>query len=1326
MIAQSRLALVCDKFIQAAWLVALIVAPLYFNIYSSRVFEPDKIALVRTLALGMGAAWLILRAERWQGNARASNQGSRLSGARVLSWLREMSAYNPLSIPALLLLAAYILSTLLSVSPTVSFFGSYQRQQGLYTFSAYLVIFLLAASELRTRADIERAVTIALVASFPIAFYGIIQHYFLDPLPWVGDVTTRVASNLGNSIFIGAFLILAMPLALLRLIQSSDRIAQQAPSIRSSWLAVAVGITVALFAAAWGLCFDLGAKNAIESSYTGTLTPEQLASASTAFQIALLISIGLVLAWVGGAFLLKQRIANFVTTVLYALLFAVQLVALLFSQSRGPLLGLLGGMFVFGVLVALVRGARWLALGAVGSAAVVMLFLALLNIPNSPLAPLRAVPYIGRLGRVFELEGGTGRVRVLIWEGALQLALPHSPLWSPTGGEDVWNPMRPLVGYGPETMYVAYNRFYPAELGQIESRNATPDRSHNETFDALVTTGLFGFVAENILFLVIFYLAVKWLGLAPTRRARNAFIALWFGGGILTALVFGAVLGWQFVGVALPGGMMLGFFAYLIAFALRRSSGGSARAGANEGGAPPNALWFIALTALFVAHFIEIHFGIAIVSTRVYFWFFAAVFVALGTRGAAMPDVQLPGAQAEPKSQPRQTQFAPTPAESPHPRRARQGRVASAASRKGDVRSSQPRTTASRIRVSAAPLITLAVLVGLVLAIMGFDYINTNNVGALESGTVSGLDIVWSALIIKGTTAGGMSSPAMLWLFVATLAIALGVCSGEWGCRYRLSWRDWGTALFLFVILAFAVFSGLVFYHVLLISAPGAATLDALLGSVILFTIYMLVVAALTAVTLLFDETLPALWVRRATNWVVMPVLLVVAAVLILASNIDPVRADMLYKQAASLTGENNTASIEMFQRALALQPQQDYYLLFLGRAYLDAAKATSDAHERTRDLEDAEQALLRAREINPYNTDHSANLARLAQARGGLETDAAAQIAAYKQASEYFNQATRLSPNTAHLYDQHAQALLEYADVLQKQKDAEGAALAQTQAQEQIERALAVDDTFCLTYAVRALSRSSWRERVSDALDAIRLAPRCGDVFISEGLAIAVNALARAGEQATRAGEANEFESRLTAASEQVPSLEVFTTLANFYSKAGRIADAIVAIDRALATIPSSDTNTRKRYEDFRFNLVELSKALDAARAAPNDALAQRTLGELWLARGQFEFALPAYQKAADLNPDDYAAQRQLAMLLIIANRLPEAAEQLARAQALAPAGDQSLLQRLAQVVTDVQQAQNEQALASLEALAKEADTKDYALVTALRALAERVGGAG
>jgi len=53
------LSLFCEKIIEAGWLAAAIIAPLFFNWYSNRVFEASKVALLRSIAVVMLAAWLI-------------------------------------------------------------------------------------------------------------------------------------------------------------------------------------------------------------------------------------------------------------------------------------------------------------------------------------------------------------------------------------------------------------------------------------------------------------------------------------------------------------------------------------------------------------------------------------------------------------------------------------------------------------------------------------------------------------------------------------------------------------------------------------------------------------------------------------------------------------------------------------------------------------------------------------------------------------------------------------------------------------------------------------------------------------------------------------------------------------------------------------------------------------------------------------------------------------------------------------------------------------------------------------------------------------------
>ena len=86
----SKISRLCEAIIEAGWLAALIIVPVFFNVYSSRVFEPDKISLLRSIALVMIGAWLIKLFDgggaaaappcRWP---RASASGAAISACRA-------------------------------------------------------------------------------------------------------------------------------------------------------------------------------------------------------------------------------------------------------------------------------------------------------------------------------------------------------------------------------------------------------------------------------------------------------------------------------------------------------------------------------------------------------------------------------------------------------------------------------------------------------------------------------------------------------------------------------------------------------------------------------------------------------------------------------------------------------------------------------------------------------------------------------------------------------------------------------------------------------------------------------------------------------------------------------------------------------------------------------------------------------------------------------------------------------------------------------------------------------------------------------------------
>ena len=334
--------------------------------------------------------------------------------------------------------------------------GSYQRPQGTYTFLSYVVIALLAAGHLRTPAQIRRLQHAIILTSLPIAIYGIVQHYGIDPLPGA-ETYKRAAANAGNAIFLAAYLIMAFFFTLERVYSSFAFLLGYKPE-------------------------DGGFDN-----NGGNAEAQDMSTAIAGGPISFVLM--------------------------------VQALAIYWTQSRGPWLGLFLGIYLFVLLLfSALRPARhrlwtglWVSLGAAG-------VVALIAANTLPMFDgLRDTPGLGRLTTLLESDSGSGQVRVLIWQGTAEMVQPHEPLIFPDGSQDPINAIRPLVGYGPEAMWIAYNPFYPPALAQVEARNASPDRAHNETWTRSSLPGclvsrLPGLLRRHLL------LTLRWLGLLINRR----------------------------------------------------------------------------------------------------------------------------------------------------------------------------------------------------------------------------------------------------------------------------------------------------------------------------------------------------------------------------------------------------------------------------------------------------------------------------------------------------------------------------------------------------------------------------------------------------------------------------------------------------------------------------------------------------------------------------------------------------------------------------------------------------------------------------------------
>ncbi len=633
---QTTLSLWCERIIEGGWLLALTLIPIYFNLLSARHFEPDKATTLRAIVLVMVAAGLVRALEHLSNtpSTSAPPAGADQPAADHPELWKRFSNI-PLAVPALVYALVFVATTITSVVPLSSFLGSYQRLQGTYTHLSYIGLFAMVIATLRRREQLERVVIVSLLAGLTVASYGLIQHFQLDPLPWRGDVITRVASTMGNSIFVAAYMIMIAPLALYRLVVGAYE-AQRAPastnpSTDALWglaygfliggtlaflLAIikfsavirtidmrywwvfpgAIIVTTALWTLAtvgversnrrvplWpGLIF-LTYLLMFGFVFAGSRSVQAFDESIVRglnWWIWLWMSLGAVTAFYGLALMLPKRPTEasrlwfILQTIGAALILLALLSAIFFTQSRGPWIGMGFGLFAFFSLLlwqairraqvqeklALARGLRitlvsWVAITLVSGG-----FLIVFNISNAPIfQQLRDVPYVGRMGRLLEVNEGTGLVRRLIWigdehaGGAVELI------------QSDW--VRMFIGWGPESMFVAFNKFYPPSLANVEARGASPDRSHQAILDQLVTRGVIGLISYIFVLISFFVLTWHLIRRSDDWRWQVFFIAMFsivlshFAEGLTgIPIVSTLMMLWMAMGLTVTGGALAGHY----------------------------------------------------------------------------------------------------------------------------------------------------------------------------------------------------------------------------------------------------------------------------------------------------------------------------------------------------------------------------------------------------------------------------------------------------------------------------------------------------------------------------------------------------------------------------------------------------------------------------------------------------------------------------------------------------------------------------------------------------------------------------------------------
>ena len=321
----------------------------------------------------------------------------------------------------------------------------------------------------------------------------------------------------------------------------------------------------------------------------------------------------------------------------YAVL-GFQAAGLWVTQSRGPLLAMLAGVALLGLLAAATSRKRGWLLG-IGAAVIAGLaFLLVINVVAGVRPWAQSVPFVSRF--VFDVGPDAGlstslasrsvTARLGVWQAGTE-AFAASPI------------ARQLFGYGPESAFFSYYPHIPPSVLRSEDFRTTVifDKLHADSLDVGLNFGALAWAAYLLFFNALVFVAGRYF-FSSALRVSVLFFLLLTGSAALVCGAAAAAFG--FPQAALPAGCLGIAAGWLLFFGVSawRSAGQAENATFAE---KDRTKWILVagLCASVLVFWIDAQVNIPLFTSRVIFFFCAALMLAL----ASTPEAPAPASNAK-------------------------------------------------------------------------------------------------------------------------------------------------------------------------------------------------------------------------------------------------------------------------------------------------------------------------------------------------------------------------------------------------------------------------------------------------------------------------------------------------------------------------------------------------------------------------------------------------------------------------------------------------------------------------------------------------------
>ncbi len=398
--------------------------------------------------------------------------------------------FSPISIAILSFTVIALLADLLGVNPLRSIWSNFERMEGWITV-VHLAGFFFVISNLFGHYESNKKLwqkwfVANLGVGTAVSLYGLFQ---LANVVAIHQGSTRIDASLGNSAYMAVYLLFMVGISVFILLMQSDR---------WSLKILSKDVNLTFYWSYFVLSIVIFAVLASESGVSAFFQAFQSFISTNTFGFIL----GLII---------------MVVTLIYPYrILPILFTFLIFqTQTRGTILGLLGGVLVALALYAILakekaRKSRMISVGVI----VLIIVAGIIFWTNRGSAFVRNNEVLNRLATI-SINDVKTQARGYIWPMAVKGALE-----------------RPILGWGQENFNYIFNANYePAMYAQEHWF----DRAHNVYLDWLVATGFVGLIAYLALYVL---LLVRIWKSSLTIAEKSVFTGLVVGYAIHNVFVF--------------------------------------------------------------------------------------------------------------------------------------------------------------------------------------------------------------------------------------------------------------------------------------------------------------------------------------------------------------------------------------------------------------------------------------------------------------------------------------------------------------------------------------------------------------------------------------------------------------------------------------------------------------------------------------------------------------------------------------------------------------------------------------------------------------------